>query len=119
MHIAIKKFIEGFEAQARPHNLQPDCLTSGGIRLEVSPSTDAAAPTEFRLSFPSPMDISDAMYPMFLLLFVLGKQFDTAALMMRQAAAVRGGRRYSERIGDWNYTSYSSGARWHTDISVA
>jgi hypothetical protein len=118
MHIVIQKFIDGFNSQSRLYKLAADCLTSEGVRLEVLPSTDADAPTGFRLSFPSTLDFSDAMYPMLLLLFVFGKQFDPVGLMARQAAVVKSGQHYTERIGDWTYGSYLAGARWHMDISA-
>lgn len=119
MHIAIDKFIEGFNAQGARYDLQPGSLTSGRIKLEVSPSTDAAEPTAFRLEFPSPLEIGEAMYPMFLLMFTFGKQLDIPALMTRQAEALRRSDRYTEQRDGWTYLVYSSGSRWHMEVAKA
>jgi hypothetical protein len=119
MHITIQKFIEAAKAQSRSFNLDANCLTAGDIRLEVMPSTESENPTGFRLSFPSQLEFSDLTYPMLLLLFVFGKDYDTVGLMSRQAPIVQTGRRYTENIGSWSYSSYSTGSRWHMDISAA
>jgi hypothetical protein len=119
MHIVIQKFIDGFKAQSRPYTLEAGFITSGSVRLEVEPSTDSDSPTAFRLSFASPLDVSDAMYPMLLLLFVFGKEFDTTGLMARQKSVIESGRRYTEHIGSWDYASFAGGSRWHMEITVA
>ena len=59
------------------------------------------------------------MYPMLLLLFVFGKQFDCTGLMGRQALVIQSGKHYTERIDEWSYTSYAAGSRWHMEIAVA
>jgi len=58
------------------------------------------------------------MYPILLLLFVFGKEFDLVGLMGRQSEAIRGGRIYSERIGGWNYTTRIAADRCHMDITL-
>jgi hypothetical protein len=119
MHIVIQKFIDGFKAQSRTYTLETGFITSGSVRLEVEPSTESDSPTAFRLSFASPLDVSDAMYPMLLLLFVFGKEFDTTGLVARQKSVIESGRRYTERIGSWDYASFAGGSRWHMEITVA
>ena len=117
MHPVIKSFIEGFDKQSRSYKFKKNTLTSGGIRLEVTPEIETSEPTAFHLSFSSPLEIADMMYPFFLFTFVFGNQFDTKALMARQADKIKAGSKYSERFEGWDYSSYLIGARWHIELT--
>jgi len=119
MHIVLTKFIESLAMQKREHTLSDAALTSGGLTFSVTPSTASDAPTAFELTWPCPMDFSDGVYPMLLLLTVFGKTFDTVGLMGRMAPVIQQGGTYTEDIDGWHLTSRIANSKNHLSLTVA
>lgn len=112
MNIVVSKIIECFEATNIAYTVTDSALISDTIKLQVTPTVHAAHPTKFRMEFPLSIEHGEALFPLILQLFVLGRDYDTKSLSERAAPSNRAGLPYKEQIGVWLYETHSTGDSW-------